>query len=126
VATVDLHEVVSRMATRSPTRSEADLQSDVRLLLLLGDLNLEDDDLEISLEAQAGDQKRIDVEAGFAVDPPSDQAKQDRRTVARVLWLLCWIGVRTASIKGHRLSPGAPRPPRSDLPSQVRRAGLTG
>jgi hypothetical protein len=101
VATVDLHEVVSRMATRSPTRSEADLQSDVRLLLLLGDLNLEDDDLEIS---------------GFAVDPHSGQAEEDRRTDARVLWLLCWIGVRTASIKGHRLSPGAPRPPRSDLP----------
>jgi hypothetical protein len=33
VATVDLHEVVSRMATRSPTRSEADLQSN-RIVVL--------------------------------------------------------------------------------------------
>lgn len=67
VASVDLHELVRRMAQRETTRTEADLQSDVRLLLLHGDLNLDDDDLEVSLEAQVGDRKRIDVEAGCAV-----------------------------------------------------------
>lgn len=67
MAVVDVHAVVLRMAERRTTRTEAHLQSDVRLLLLLGDLHPEDDDLQVSLEAQAGDGKRIDVEAGFAV-----------------------------------------------------------
>ncbi|PZS00478.1 MAG: restriction endonuclease [Chloroflexi bacterium] len=67
MSTVDLHELVARLADRNATRSEADVQSDVRLLLLHGDLNLEDRDLDVSLEVQAGGRKRIDVEAGYTV-----------------------------------------------------------
>jgi SAM-dependent methyltransferase len=55
------------MASRTRDRTEAELQSDLRLLLLLGDLQLEDDDLHVALEAQVGHQQRIDVEAGFTV-----------------------------------------------------------
>lgn len=60
--------LMTRLAQRGgPTRTEADIQSDVKILLLSGGLDLEDDDLDVRLEAQAGNQRRIDVEVGFTV-----------------------------------------------------------
>lgn len=54
-------EIVDRLATRKGV-TEADIQSDVRALLLYGDLNLEEKDLV--LEAHVGGGRRIDVETG--------------------------------------------------------------
>ncbi|WP_139982976.1 Eco57I restriction-modification methylase domain-containing protein [Nocardioides litoris] len=48
-------------------RSEATIQSDVRILLLDPDLGLDGDDLEVHLEAPAGHGRRIDVEVGSTV-----------------------------------------------------------
>ncbi|MEU3094775.1 N-6 DNA methylase [Streptomyces sp. NPDC006967] len=48
-------------------RSEATLQADVRQLLLGGGLNLADHDLDVDLETQVGDGRRIDVEVGCTV-----------------------------------------------------------
>ena len=48
-------------------RSEATIQSDVRMLLLDPELGLDDDDLEVHLEAQVGPGRRIDVEIGCTV-----------------------------------------------------------
>lgn len=48
-------------------RSEATIQSDVRMLLLDPELGLDDDDLEVHLEAQVGPGRRIDVEVGCTV-----------------------------------------------------------
>jgi SAM-dependent methyltransferase len=62
VPVVVLDEIVQRLAGRAGT-TEADIQSDVRALLLYGGLNLEDNDLVV-LEAQVGAGRRIDVEAG--------------------------------------------------------------
>jgi hypothetical protein len=45
--------------------TEADIQSDVRTLLLYGRLDLEEKDLVV-VEAQAGGGRRIDVETGTA------------------------------------------------------------
>lgn len=95
MATVDVHAVVLRMAERRATRTEADLQSDVRLLLLLGDLNLEDGDLEVSLEAQAGDGKRIDVEAGFTVIECKKNLKPGRQMAKDVEQLADYLRRRT-------------------------------
>jgi hypothetical protein len=64
---VDVGELVRRLANRNAARTEADIQSDVRLLLLHGDLDLRDDNLHVGLETQAGGGKRIDVEAGNTV-----------------------------------------------------------
>ncbi|MCC6554814.1 MAG: N-6 DNA methylase [Polyangiaceae bacterium] len=43
------------------------VQADVRQLLLTADLNLSADNLEVVLEAQLGDRRRIDVEVGATV-----------------------------------------------------------
>jgi hypothetical protein len=59
---VDVDQIVRRLAERRGV-TEADIQSDVRALLLYGGLDLEEKDL-IVLEAQAGGGRRIDVETG--------------------------------------------------------------
>ncbi len=43
------------------------MQADVRQLLLTGGLGLGDHDLDVQLETQVGDRRRIDVEVGFTV-----------------------------------------------------------
>ncbi len=65
---IDLRAVVARVATRSPRRTEATLQSDVRILLLQAPLALQPGDLlTVDLETPVGTRKRIDIEAGSAV-----------------------------------------------------------
>jgi SAM-dependent methyltransferase len=48
-------------------RSEATIQSDVRMLLLDPELGLAEDDLDVQLEAQVGKGRRIDIEVGCTV-----------------------------------------------------------
>lgn len=48
-------------------RSEATIQSDVRMLLLDAELGLAEDHLDVQLEAQVGNRRRIDVEVGCTV-----------------------------------------------------------
>lgn len=52
---------------RDATRTEADVQADVRQLFLTAPLQLDEGDLDVNLEAQVGDRRRIDVEAGSTV-----------------------------------------------------------
>lgn len=59
--------LVDRLATREARRSEATIQADVRSLLLDVELGLAEGDLEVNLEAQVGDGRRIDVEVGCTV-----------------------------------------------------------
>lgn len=62
-----LSTIAERLASGSVGRTEADIQSDVRKFLLDAPLDLDDDQVvKVSLEAQAGGGKRIDVEAGCA------------------------------------------------------------
>jgi hypothetical protein len=65
VGAVKVDEIVDRLSGRKAV-TEADIQSDVRALLLYGGLDLAEKDL-IVLEAQAGGGRRIDVETGGAV-----------------------------------------------------------
>ena len=62
----DLQAIAGRLAAGAPGRTEADIQSDVRKFLLDAPLELQDAELDVSLEAQAGGGRRIDVEAGTA------------------------------------------------------------
>lgn len=65
---IDVGELVSRLVSGGQT--EADIQSDIRLLLISGALNLDDGDLFFpELEAQLGDgtRRRIDIEVGFTI-----------------------------------------------------------
>lgn len=65
---LDLRPLVRSIATRTPGRSEATLQADIRTLLLAAPLNLDEHGVvDINLETPAGQRRRIDIEAGFAV-----------------------------------------------------------
>jgi SAM-dependent methyltransferase len=59
--------LLRRLANRDRIRSEATLQADIRQLLLTGGLGLAEHDLEVELEAQLGDRRRIDIEVGYTV-----------------------------------------------------------
>ena len=62
---IDLRELAGRLARRRRGRTEATVQADVRMLLLASGLNLtEGDVLDVELEAQLGDRRRIDIEMG--------------------------------------------------------------
>lgn len=68
MATVDLGELARRLADRKQGRTEANVQSDLHILLAAAPLQLDDGDLDdIVLEQPAGARRRIDVEAGFCV-----------------------------------------------------------
>ena len=65
--TLDLATLVRQLASRS-AGAEANVQADVRTLLLYGGLNLGEDDLvEAELEVQVGGGRRIDIETGLTV-----------------------------------------------------------
>jgi len=65
---IDLVEVAARLINRVPSRAEATVQSDLRLLLLAAGLNLREENLEeVVLEAPVGGRRRIDVEVGATV-----------------------------------------------------------
>ncbi len=62
----ELDEAIQRLGSRDPSRSEASIQSDIRLVLLLADLGLEDHDLAVDLEVPAAG-GRIDILVGRTV-----------------------------------------------------------
>ncbi len=74
----NLEKLLAQLLDRKPMRSEATLQADVRQLLLEGDLNLEENDLSVDLEAPVGDGRRIDVEVGFT----AIEVKRDLRSTS--------------------------------------------
>ncbi|MFO0213410.1 MAG: hypothetical protein ACK53E_22065, partial [Pseudanabaena sp.] len=60
-------EIVRKLSDREAKRSEADIQAGIRDLLLQASLDLDDEDLDVKLESQLGDLRRIDVEIGSVV-----------------------------------------------------------
>lgn len=85
------------MANTSAPRTEADLQSDLKTFLLAAGLNLVEGNLEdVSLEAQAGGRKRIDIEIGFTViETKKDLLKANVQPEAE-LQLAEYVRLRTA------------------------------
>jgi hypothetical protein len=71
-------DCLARLATRNPGRTEADIQADVRDVLLYGGFDLGEE--HVRLESPAPDRRRIDVEVGALVI----ECKRDLR-LARVL-----------------------------------------
>lgn len=59
---LNLTEILTRLAQRHPGRTEADVQSDVRSVLMYGGFDLGSE--AVRLESPAADRRRIDVEAG--------------------------------------------------------------
>ena len=66
---IDLLELAGRLANRTRRgRTEATVQSDVRMLLLAAGLNLTEGDVQdVELEAPLADRRRIDIEMGRTV-----------------------------------------------------------
>jgi hypothetical protein len=66
--TIDLKDLLKRLAGRGQLRTEADVQSDIKLLLATANLNLTENDI-VSLEVPLGDgsRRRIDIEVGNLV-----------------------------------------------------------
>lgn len=62
-----IEALLARLADRNRVRSEANVQADVRQLLLTADFGLGEHDLEVNLETQVGDGRRIDVEVGATI-----------------------------------------------------------
>ncbi|HET6388223.1 N-6 DNA methylase [Hyphomicrobium sp.] len=60
-------DLLQRLISRDAPRTEADVQADVRQLFLTAPFQLDEGDLIVNLEAQVGDRRRIDVEAGSTV-----------------------------------------------------------
>jgi len=78
-AGVDLPALLARLARRGGQRTEADVQADVRTLLLYGGLSLDDDQVDVvNLESPTkdGTRRRLDVEVGSTVI----EVKKDLRT----------------------------------------------
>lgn len=64
----ELRSLVSTLAARDTPRTEAQIQADVRQLLIKAPLDLEERDLtDVTLEAQAGGGTKIDIEVGATV-----------------------------------------------------------
>jgi hypothetical protein len=64
-----LQDIVARMCRRDSSRPEAEVQADVRQFILAAPFELDEDDVTdiVSLEAQVGGGRRIDVEVGSTV-----------------------------------------------------------
>jgi SAM-dependent methyltransferase len=80
---INLRDVVGELADRGRSgRTEADVQSGIKVLLLAAPLDLDEGELSVLLEAQAGKGRRIDVEVGST----AIEVKKDLR-VGNVLTL---------------------------------------
>jgi hypothetical protein len=63
-----LLQLLRRLIARDSVRTEAEVQADIRSLLLSSELQLDEHDLDVVLlESPLGDRRRIDVEVGSAV-----------------------------------------------------------
>jgi len=62
VSGFDLGNCLDRLARRNPGRTEADVQSDIKVALLSGAFDLGEE--QVRFEAPAPDRRRIDVEVG--------------------------------------------------------------
>ncbi len=96
--TFDLNTLVGELASRTSTRTEADIQAGVRDLLLYGGLNLSSDDLPVQLEAQVGDRRRIDVEAGFTVIEVKKDLGSDTALAQAIAQLGGYVATRTEQL----------------------------
>lgn len=74
-AAIDLNAVAIRLPDRAPSRAEATVQSDVRLLLAARVKLVDGELLDVVLDVPAGKLRRIDVEVGATVE----EVRRDRR-----------------------------------------------
>lgn len=100
---MDMDALISRLAGRATgTRTEADVQSDVKALLISGQLELDDADVrtyEVTLEAQVGSRKRVDVEIGLAVIEVKKDLRNARIRADAIEQLAGYVNQRTGDLE---------------------------
>jgi hypothetical protein len=98
--TSEVRDLVTRLADRRAGRTEANVQSNLHMLLAAGPLNLSDAQLQdITLESPAGQRRRIDVEVGFTVfEVKRDLGIGNVRDEA-VTQLAGYVAARTAMLR---------------------------
>lgn len=75
----DLAQVFKRLVVRDASRTEADIQADIRQFILSAPFELENSDLiDASLETPLGDRRRIDIEAGSTVIEVKRDLRRER------------------------------------------------
>ena len=103
--TVDLRKLVGEFADRTrPGRTEADVQSSIKVLLLAAPFSLAETDLDdqvVLLESQAGSGKRIDVEMGATVIEVKKDLRVGNVLPEAVTQLAGYVAQREATV-AHR------------------------
>lgn len=90
-------ELLRRLVNRDNARSEADVQADVRQLLLTAPFQLDEDDLRlVHLESPLGDRRRIDVETGSAVIEVKRDLRRGRVRAEAIVQLSGYVATRAA------------------------------
>jgi SAM-dependent methyltransferase len=88
-------EIVKKLADREAKRTEADIQAGIRDLLLQSSLDLDDEDLDVKLESQLGDRRRIDVEIGSVVIEVKKDLRKGKILADAIEQLSGYVEVRT-------------------------------
>ena len=88
-------EIVRKLADREAKRTEADIQAGIRDLLLQASLDLDDEDLDVKLESQLGDRRRIDVEIGSVVIEVKKDLRKGKILADAIEQLSGYVEVRT-------------------------------
>ncbi|MFN5854419.1 MAG: N-6 DNA methylase [Pseudanabaenaceae cyanobacterium] len=88
-------EIVKKLADREAKRTEADIQAGIRDLLLQASLDLDDEDLDVMLESQLGDRRRIDIEIGSVVIEVKKDLRKGKVLADAMEQLSGYVKVRT-------------------------------
>jgi hypothetical protein len=113
---INLRMLVSRMANRNAGRTEANVQSDLHMLLTTAPLNLDDGDLDtITLESPAGQRRRIDVEIGHTVFEVKKDLRVGNVRAEAVGQLAGYVRSRTCAPSRPSAQTATPKPGPSPL-----------
>lgn len=107
---------MNRLSLRDPARSEACIQSDIRLVLLLADLGLDDSNLAVDLQVPAAG-GRIDILVGRTViEVKPDLTKAGVATAALAAG---YLRTRQETAGGWPFSTSSGNAARSAMPSRT-------
>lgn len=102
VGSLERAALMDRLVTKTGgVRSEATIQADIRMLLLDPELGLTEDNLDVHLEAQVGEQRRIDIEVGCTVIEVKRSLHSPTVIAAAVHQLAGYVATRAAE-RGQR------------------------